>query len=427
MSGDLLGHFFRLTSSFLFTIVLFSPYTGLCDAADVQWSTSEPLRRIEQDTDQDGHIDRIAVLDKQGTLTELSADTDGDGIFDTFQKYEAGVVVLLGKDTDNDGYIDERDVFKNGRRVRHETLAANGDIVCMQSFDENGVLMEWRQDNNGDSSLDTVRRYDDGGLASMDIDTSGDGVFDTFQTYQNGLLTRQRQDKDGDGLIEITTEMDNGKPVAASEDTDRDGNVDIWRKYKNGVLVSTEEDRDHDGGIDAKTSYDEEGCIVCSLLDDDGDGFFEVRIRLGNEKWSRIVEITDNYGELLESQVYSGEILRKRSLMDGSTGLPVFIETFDENGRIIMSREALETPGRFDMAWYYDERGEVARAESDRDEDGNIDTWYYYKSGVVVRIEEDRDRDGKPDLWEEYVDGDTLLSRREDLNFDGTADIEKKF
>jgi hypothetical protein len=54
--------------------------------------------------------------------------------------------------------------------------------------------------------------------------------------------------------------------------------------------------------------------------------------------------------------------------------------------------------------------------------------WFHYSpEGRIERVAEDRNRDGKPDLWENYDASEAVISRSEDLDFDGIGDIERTF
>jgi hypothetical protein len=103
------------------------------------------------------------------------------------------------------------------------------------------------------------------------------------------------------------------------------------------------------------------------------------------------------------------------------------VEEFGSNGRIVLSREAEKQGAGLNLTWHYDADENAILAEKDSDGDGRTDVWYYYEKDRITRVEEDRNRDGKPDLWETYDAAQVVVMRSEDLDFDGTVDIEKRF
>ena len=128
-----------------------------------------------------------------------------------------------------------------------------------------------------------------------------------------------------------------------------------------------------------------------------------------------------------ERRCFLDNILRKREIFDARSAVPVLEEEYGPDGKIIISREAEKGSLRLNLTWHYDSQGNAVSAERDSDGDGRVDIWYYYKDGRIARVVEDRNRDGRPDLWEIYDSSQKVAMRKEDVDFDGTADIEKRF
>jgi tetratricopeptide (TPR) repeat protein len=83
-----------------------------------------PIERVELDHDGDGRLDRLFVY-QLGLLAEESWDTDGDGAYDRFQRFDAsGSLTMREEDVDGDAEIDVRTAYNNGRIVRREILNA---------------------------------------------------------------------------------------------------------------------------------------------------------------------------------------------------------------------------------------------------------------------------------------------------------------
>lgn len=551
-------------------------------------------RIVKEDSDSDGKIDRIAHLNLGGELVFLEADTNRDHKMDTFQYYKHGVVVRLERDTDGDGQIDEVDILENGKRAACKRFNSKAQVVSLIKYDDQERPLEWRRDTTGDGLIDTVYNYLEGKLQLVALDTVGDGQMNIWQRfqddkpyeqtsdlngdgrinqmlkydsqgcpveswhdfdddsemetrrlYQNGEICRQehfisdrskpdvvtdfadgqavleKRDSNGDGAFNVLVRMslektvsmeedtnhdgrmdrctifdDQGRPLTMEEftinssrpvrvsrfkegklykteqvdkgrkvstmfqddkpvtqlidedqdgrpeetigydkkgliksvvsDTNRDGRIDTWQYYRQGMLSRAEQDQNHDGKVDAKSRYTA-GQLTQSLLDSDGDGYFETLVRFDAPKWTKVIELSDKEGHLREGIFYSIDVVRKKEIFNGAADLPVSVEEYDQAGKIILSRKSEDGSGLLNLTWHYDSEENAVMAEKDVDGDGQTDTWYYYEKGRIKKVEEDRNLDGKLDLWEVYNDLEMLVYRSEDLDFDGTADIEKRF
>jgi hypothetical protein len=216
-----------------------------------------------------------------------------------------------------------------------------------------------------------------------------------------------------------------GIPAKALIDTNRDGKPDTFQYYQDGEIARVEQDRNHDGRIDGRTTF-RGGKRQRGELDGDGDGRFETLQRFDDPRWSMVVETDgDGDGRCEALAYYKQETLRRKETIDPATGLPARIEEFGPDGRIVRSREKAPGAAGGNIDWTIDGNESAVRAEQDSDGDGRPDLWYHYAEGHIERVEEDRNRDGRPDLWEEYDRSGAVVSRREDLDFDGVADIRK--
>jgi antitoxin component YwqK of YwqJK toxin-antitoxin module len=430
-------------------------------------------RIIKEDLDNDGQIDRIVHLGQSGDVVQLEADTNGDLKMDTFQYYKRGTVERIDRDTDADGHIDERDLLENGKtKIRHG-LNMNDEIVSTLTFDGEQRPLEWRRDTNGDGVFDVSVRISKGKPISKEEDTNHDGRMDRFTAYddgggplsvrefaanpnepvktvlfregelysveqidngrmvfirfQNNKPVKQTIDENRDGRPEQTITYDKqGKVDSAFSDTNQDGRIDTWQYYRQGVLHRTEQDRNHDGEVDAKSEYDGSRQIR-TLMDNDEDGHLETRTVFGVAEWTKVTEVVDKAGRCEQRLSYSVEVLRKNEVFDTATGRLSNLEEFDQAGKIVMSKEAENGSGALNLTWRYDAEENAVAAEKDSDGDGLADIWYYYENGHVKRVEQDRNKDGKPDLWETYDAAQVLVHQSEDLDFDGTADIERRY
>ncbi|MBN1526179.1 MAG: hypothetical protein JW919_01145 [Candidatus Omnitrophica bacterium] len=58
--------------------------------------------------------------------------------------------------------------------------------------------------------------------------------------------------------------------------------------------------------------------------------------------------------------------------------------------------------GKVETSEYYNEKGEIVRAETYSPKDGLVEQVLFYEKGRPVRCEQDTNRDGKTDIWIEY-------------------------
>jgi len=58
--------------------------------------------------------------------------------------------------------------------------------------------------------------------------------------------------------------------------------------------------------------------------------------------------------------------------------------------------------GKPDRTEYYNEAGEIAKAEIDNNGDAIIDETIFYEKEKPVKSERDTNKDGKPDMWINY-------------------------
>lgn len=445
---------------------------GDCRMDTFQYYRCGMVGRIERDSDADGHINErdmlkngktvirqalnsngeiVSILTFDGEQRPLAwrRDTTGDGRMDTVYQYEGGKPRLVTRDTTGDGRVNVRQRFRNGESCEYSE-DSNGDgvfDVLVRMSKDRPVTRE--EDTNHDGRMDrftdyddrgrpvTVRefaadpdepvkitRFRDGELCRVEQTESGRSV---FTDYEKNKPVKQAIDADRDGRPEqFFTYGTQGGVESAFSDTNRDGRIDTWQYYRDGVLYRAEQDRNHDGKVDARLAYDD-GRNSRTLVDDDGDGHFEARTAFDTPEWSRVTERVDTADRLLQRLSYSGEVLRKKEDFTTATGRLARLEEFDRNGKILMTREAENGSAALNLTWRYDAEENAVAAERDSDGDGETDIWYFYENGCVKRIEEDRNRDGKPDLWETYDAAQVVVCKREDLDFDGTVDIERRF
>jgi antitoxin component YwqK of YwqJK toxin-antitoxin module len=414
------------------------------------WQRFRNEKPYEQtaDLNGDGQIDQTIRFDEQGRSVESHHDLDADGRLETIRHYKNGdlcrqegfmsgrkgpdVVIEFSegqavseqRDTNGDDAFDVLVKMSKGKPIsKEEDSNHDGRMERFTTYDERGRPLCLREFGaNPDEPIKTTR-FKAGELFSVEQIDNGRQVFTRFQ---NDKPVKQTIDENRDGRPEQTLSYDiQGRIDSAFSDTNRNGRIDSWQYYQQGVLHRTHQDRNHDGEVDAKSAYDG-GRQVRQEMDNDGDGHFEIRTAFDTAEWTKVTELVDKTDRLWQRLSYSGEILRKKEIFDRATGRLVTLEEFDKSGKIVMSQEAENGTGAL-LTWRYDTEEKAVAAEKDSDGDGLADIWYHYENGRVTRVEEDRNKDGKPDLWETYDAAQAVVCQSEDLDFDGTADIERRY
>lgn len=406
------------------------------------------LRHEKLDTK--GRAVEMLSFDSQNRVQEWQRDTTGDGKIDTVHEYAGGILIRITRDGNGDGKIDIWERYEKGILAEQKKDSnGNGRIDQVVFYLESGEPKKSLHDTDGNGTLETARHYRGGKLDREEQDTNHDGRPDVVIRYENGEPVSLKQfekgrtirtslqagrpclrtiDENGDGRPEQTIRFDAmGNLVSVESDTNGNGSPDTWQQYESGKLVRLDQDRDHDGRRDVTVAYID-GKVVQTSLDTTGDGKWDTVQRSDDPVWSMVTEVDRNEdGRPEERLSYAGDILRRKEAFQEETGSLILRIEYDEQGRIKLSEEAADGAPYLNLVWHYDEKGNAVLAEKDSDGDEKPDIWYHYRQGRMVSLEEDRNRDGKPDFWQTYDDSQNPSSQREDLDFDGVADVTYQF
>ncbi len=225
-------------------------------------------------------------------------------------------------------------------------------------------------------------------------DDGGDNIYDIIVTASDG-----------------TTDTEQAVAITVTDVSEVDNTYD-----ENGTLIQSDFDDDGDGTADRSESYtyDESGNLVRTDFDDDADGTTD-----------RSDFDDDGDGTADRSETYTYDaigILSGVGFDDDNDGTADRSEsyTYDESGNLVRTD--------FDD----DADGTTDRSEFDEDGDGTADrseTYTYDESGTLVRTDFDDDADGTADRIETYTyDTDGRLSRSDfDDDADGTADRSETY
>jgi len=159
--------------------------------------------------------------------------------------------------------------------VREVPAPVEGQVIVEVDLDGDGDVEVWNvYAEHEDGSRTRVRK---------DTDLDGNGKPDVISEFDDdGALRMERLDGDFDGTYEWVDHYKNGRRVLAEVDTDVNGTSDVFYYYATGedpagVLERRERDTNSDGRIDVWERYGDDGTIVVSARDTDGDGKPDVR------------------------------------------------------------------------------------------------------------------------------------------------------
>ena len=151
---------------------------------------------------------------KTGRLTRLAADSNGNGVPDTWGYMDGSRVIRVETDEDEDGRIDRWEYHRTtgsaadqGRpdqtleRIERSTRR-DGRVSRWEYFTD-GVLSRAEEDTTGNGKVDKWETYTAGALSMIALDTRGSGKPDRRLVYRpDGTFDREDVDPTGSGHFE---------------------------------------------------------------------------------------------------------------------------------------------------------------------------------------------------------------------------------
>lgn len=83
--------------------------------------------------------------------------------------------------------------------------------------------------------------------------------------------------------------------------------------------------------------------------------------------------------------------------------------------------------GKIDHITKYDDHNKKTYEEQDYNFDGEMDDFYYYGDGLLLRQEIDSNYDSAIDIWIHIKDGKFIQKYERDTDYDGVADVVKRY
>lgn len=147
---------------------------------------------------------------------------------------------------------------------------------------DNG-LIEQRIDLNNDEQADVFnffrpRKETTRLLVRKEVDLNWDGKIDVRTWFNDsGEIEKEEMDGDFDSRVDWIDHYKGGRRVMSEVDTDYNGSMDLFKYYEGGTLRRKERDSTGDGRIDFWEYLDEQGSVLRTGRDVDGDGVMDIR------------------------------------------------------------------------------------------------------------------------------------------------------
>jgi hypothetical protein len=151
------------------------------------------------DANNDGKPDIFIVRDGSRELCR-AVDLNFDGVIDSYSYFDAsGQLRRRENDYDKDGKIDEISVFKAGQIAEKDQSTALAQRLDTWDFYQAGLLIRTERDSNGDGIIDQWWEYPKPGCPLIHADVNGDGRPDPGATIdyckETGYVPPDRSDK----------------------------------------------------------------------------------------------------------------------------------------------------------------------------------------------------------------------------------------
>lgn len=143
-------------------------------------------------------------------------------------------------------------------------------------------LTEEHVDLNGDGVGEVTNYWRDRAgaerlLVHKDTDLNHDSKVDVRASFEDGLRVTEEMDGDFDGRTDWVDHYISGKRSYSEIDTDWNGTFDLFKYYETGRVRRKERDTNADGRVDFWEYLDDQGNVVKTGKDNDGDGKMDVR------------------------------------------------------------------------------------------------------------------------------------------------------
>ena len=170
--------------------------------------------------------------------------------------------------------------FQKNKEVTSAT-AKDTSSVKERTTTEGNLVVEVDLDGDGSPDIyNYFKQLDDEGrlLLRKEMDLNQDSRIDVWSFYTElGALEREEMDGDFDGNVDWIDHYQGGKRVLSEVDSEFDGQIDLWKFYENERVRRKERDSNGDGMVDYWEYLNDDGQVVKTGRDVDGDGQMDIR------------------------------------------------------------------------------------------------------------------------------------------------------
>ncbi len=154
-------------------------------------------------------------------------------------------------------------------------LLPDGPIIKERKAHDGRLVHEYYRQES--SRPFRVRFFnDDGEVIEEQYDKNENGNFESVHYYDGELISEQEVSIKDDGFYDLKR-LHRGDEVTEHYDRDHDKAYEEIRVMRGGLRVKEETDRNGDGNPEQRIIYDEQGNVKGMELDNDSDGFVDIR------------------------------------------------------------------------------------------------------------------------------------------------------
>lgn len=360
---------------------------------------------LDIDSDNDGILDNVEGQASNSYIASVATDADGNGLYDVYDPNNGGTLINP-VDTDSDDVDDY--------------LSSDSDGDGVDDFVEG-----WDADRDGFSDLDLDEDSDISDETGHNVDTDTDGLWDIYEASAAptpnsdgaGKSNWQDTDDDNDGILTSGEDTNDNGDWTDDKTQGQGGGADVpdylFRGDYDGDAVAdiNDADSDNDGILDAD---EDNGETIDPSGDEDGDGIANYQDTNDAAVTSGLSSTADANGDGTYD-VYDSDL----------DGIPDFLDLDSDNDGLW---DAIEADGGSVPNGLNVTTGQFELQDPDNDGLMNyVDTDDVTTGGVSDLANPDSDGDGFKDYIDIDSDGDgitDIIETQSQSGFIGLSNVD---